>query len=71
MKDSRQPRSPGRNTCRYRGICTGLVGAFLLPAMGAAAAEAPAAQPSWQLGLRSTAYMFQIEDANGATEDRF
>lgn len=57
----------------YRGICMVLAGMLLVLASAtrAGAAGAPGGGPSWQMGLRSTAYMFQTEDTDGATEDRF
>jgi hypothetical protein len=63
-----------QNSAICNQAVAGLLVVLACTALGSAALaqdDAPAAPPpSWQLGLRSTGYFYQTEDAGGATADR-
>jgi hypothetical protein len=66
-----QHRTGDRLSGGFVGYCTilvGLISYLAAPAVGVAGEEASAGAPSWQLGVRSTAYAFQTESMDG-TED--
>ncbi len=68
MTDPREVKPAQHKGYLASAICLALACLIVLVPSATWAAAAP---PSWQLGLRSTGYFYQTEDAAGATDDQF